>query len=148
MAEIKPIEVDGEKRCSRKCPFFQRPARGYKCGKTCQDISPNQPDVGLDYYRGDLCIPAILQERDELKAEVERLNAPCPACNGTGSVDDPGSGNTVCPECTIDACIDKAHKYDDLIAKLNRLLNTWMQDGYMYEWEELMNLLQSFGEVE
>jgi len=39
-------------------------------------------------------------------------------------------------------------KYDDLIAKLNRLLNTWMQDGYMYEWEELMNLLQSFGEVE
>jgi len=103
----------------------------------------------------------LMAENAKLKAEVERLNAPCPACNGTGSVDDPGSGNTTCPECSIDACIDKAHKFDELVGKVRA-----RKHALDYELTPICSLgkiakgkaeaqlslcedlLQSFGEVE
>lgn len=64
MGEIKPKMVDGEPVCclSSECPFWS--------ASECFHVHGN----GVEIFRGATCVPALRQQRDELKASLVEID--------------------------------------------------------------------------
>jgi len=69
MTDCKPAMVGGVPRCSRECPrCYCDNLKGVYCDTTQLSVAPHV--LG---FKGSLCEPAILAERDRLRRQMEAM---------------------------------------------------------------------------